>query len=160
MAELYLVCDSCLGLYAADDEEDSESEPFQEGSGDGSDGEEDLGEVEDLEDAKGDEGVDYDSEPFQEGPEGEYSEGEVDYDSELYREGSGVEEEPEPYLEGSEVEQAEDIEGVEYAYNSDQYLEGLEVDEEADEADYVDYDYDYDSEPVREGYGDREEDGD
>ncbi len=59
-------------------------------------------------------------------------------------------------LEGSEVE-AEDIEGVEYAYDSEQYLEGPEVneevDEEADGADYVDYDYDYDSGPLRQGYG-------
>ena len=71
VAELYPVYDSCLGLYATD-EEDSELEPFQEGSGDGSSGEEDLGEVEDtddlgeVEDAEGDEGVDYDYdlEPF------------------------------------------------------------------------------------------------
>ncbi|KAN0112345.1 hypothetical protein V8E51_005296 [Hyaloscypha variabilis] len=31
------------------------------------------------------------------------------------------------------------------------YLEGPEVDEEANRADYVDYNYDYDSEPLLEG---------
>jgi hypothetical protein len=157
VAELYPVCDSCLGLYAADNTvEGSESEPFQEGSGDGS-GEEDLGEVEDLEDTEGDEGVDYDYdlEPFQEGPESEYAEGveEVDYESEPYREGSGVEEEPGPYLEGPEVD--EEADGADYVdydydYDSEPLPEGLEVDEEVD----------YDSEPLRQGYGDGEEDGD